>query len=54
MNHKQVETSREIRLWVTQVIIPILGIGAMIPEVRHAAVEKFKEVKNDISRKTYK
>ena len=54
MTHKQIEASREVRLWVTQVIVPLIGIGAMIPEVRQAAVAKAKEVKDTIMNKSYK
>ena len=54
MTHKQIEASREVRLWVTQVIVPLIGIGAMIPEVRQAAVAKVKEVKDTIMNKSYK
>ena len=45
MNYRQVETSREIRLWITQVIIPMFGIAMMIPEAREAIVSKAKELK---------
>jgi hypothetical protein len=43
MTYKQIEASRELRLWITQVIIPLIGIGAMIPEVREAVIEKAKK-----------
>ena len=51
---KRIEASREIRLWITQVIVPLIGIGAMIPEVREAAIAKVKEVKSKLKDKTYK
>jgi hypothetical protein len=51
---KRIEASREVRLWITQVILPLIGIGAMIPEVREAAIKKAKEVKSKITDKTYK
>lgn len=54
MTYRQTETSREIRLWITQVIIPALGVTMMIPEAREAVVAKAREVKDKISRKTYK
>ena len=53
MTWKQVETSREIRLWITQVIVPVLGIGAAyvaaVPEAREKVVAKFAEAKNRIN-----
>ena len=30
MSYKQIEKSREIRLWITQIIVPALICGAMI------------------------
>jgi hypothetical protein len=49
MTWKQIEASREARLWVTQVIIPTLGMGtaliAIVPEIREAAVKKGREIK---------
>lgn len=53
MTYRQVETSREIRLWITQVIIPMFGIAMMIPEAREAVVTKAREIKEKV-RETYK
>lgn len=44
MTYKQIEASREVRLWITQVIIPAVGIAMMIPEAREAVVAKAKNV----------
>lgn len=44
MTNRQIEASREIRLWITQVIIPVFGIAMIIPECREAVVTKAKEV----------
>lgn len=54
MTYKQIEASRETRLWITQVIVPLIGIGAMIPEIREAVVAKAKEVKSRIKDRPYK
>lgn len=54
MTYRQTETSREIRLWLTQVIIPAFGVAMMIPEAREAIVAKAKEVKDKIVNKSYK
>lgn len=54
MTYKQIEASREVRLWITQVVIPAFGIAMMIPEAREAVVAKAKEVKDKITSKTYK
>lgn len=51
MTYKQIEASREARLWITQVIAPVLGIGVVamtIPEVREPVITKFKNVKDKI------
>lgn len=54
MTYKQIEASREIRLWVTQVVIPAIGVTMMIPEAREAVVTKAKEVKDKIKYKFHK
>ena len=52
MTWKQIETSREARLWITQVIVPVLGIGAAyiaaVPEAREKIAAKIAETKNRI------
>ncbi len=30
MNYKQIETSREVRLWATQIILPAVGMATAI------------------------
>ena len=48
MTYRQIETSREIRLWVTHVVIPVVGVAMMIPEVRKATVNKYYDLKDKI------
>ena len=54
MTNKQIETSREIRLWFTRVILPAFGIAMMVPEWREATVAKTKEVTGVIKTKLQK
>lgn len=54
MTRKQIDAGREVRLWITQVIIPAFGIAMMIPEAREAVVEKAKEFKDKHKRKSHK
>ena len=55
MTWKQIETSREARLWITQVVVPVLGIGAAyvaaVPETRAKLAKKFTETKEKIKLK---
>ena len=51
MTRKQIDASRELRLWITQVVIPAFGVAMMIPEAREAVVTKAKEVKDKIKSK---
>lgn len=55
MTWKQIEASREVRLWVTQIIVPVLGMATAlivaVPEARDAAVAKFVETKDKIKYK---
>lgn len=54
MKQKTIDTSREVRLWLTQVVLPAVGIAAMVPEVREAVVAKYQETKNSIKTKFQK
>lgn len=58
MTYKQIEASREVRLWITQVIVPALlmttTVVASVPELREAATAKFDEVRNRIKFKLHK
>ena len=48
MTYKQIEASRETRLWLSQIVLPIVGVVMMVPEAREAVVAKVKEVKKNI------
>lgn len=54
MTYKQIEASREARLWIGQIIVPavtcVVSIMA-IPEVRQAVAAKAKSVKRSIEEK---
>lgn len=54
MTWKQIETSREIRLWVGQIIVPTITLAGMamsIPEVREAVGSKTRKMKEAINSK---
>lgn len=51
MTYKQIEASRELRLWIGQVIVPAITMSAVVlanPDVRRAAAEKIESVKQKI------
>lgn len=51
---RNVDTMRETRLWIKQVIIPVVTLittTLTIPEVRDAIAEKAKSVKKSVSQK---
>jgi hypothetical protein len=58
MTYKQIEASREARLWISQVIVPVIGVaGAVvmsIPEARQAVVSKARSIKQTITNKFIK
>ena len=54
MTYKQLEASREARLWLGQIILPAVGIVLMVPEAREAVTNKFKSVKSKIETKLNK
>ena len=48
MTYKQIEASRELRLWIGQVIVPAITMTVAlvsIPEVRYTASRKLDELK---------
>lgn len=51
MTYKQIEASREIRLWIGQVIVPALAFSMAFPEVRQLAARKAKDIKDKLTRK---
>lgn len=54
MTYKQIEASREIRLWITQIVVPAIGIAMLFPEVRKTVAEKAKDVGNKIKSQLHK
>lgn len=48
MTRKQIDASREARLWLVQVVLPIFGITMMVPEARQAVMAKVKQAKKNI------
>lgn len=51
MTWRQIEASREVRLWISQIIVPtVLSVAtvAAIPEVRQSIKAKASEIKEKI------
>ena len=54
MTYKQIEVSREARLWIGQVIVPVIGIVAMAatnPYVKQTISQKAKDAKQFVKTK---
>ena len=54
MTYKQIEASREARLWIGQVIIPAIAFAAgalAVPEIRNAVSTKINNAKQHIKNK---
>lgn len=54
MTYKQIEASREARLWIGQVIVPAVAAVvtlSSIPEVRYSVTTKARNIKNAIQNK---
>lgn len=54
MTWKQLETAREARLWVKEVIAPtalVVGLVASNPEIRKSVATKFNNIKSSIENK---
>ncbi len=56
MTYKQIEASREARLWIGQIVVPAASVVVAtllsIPEVRQMAATKANSIKESILRKT--
>lgn len=42
---KQIEASREARLWIGQIIVPAVGLALAFPEARNWVKDRIEEVK---------
>lgn len=55
MTNRQIETSREIRLWIRDIIVPSIGVGATVlwlhPEIKDNIKSKVDEVKSKFKSK---
>ena len=51
MSYRQIEKSREIRLWISQIIVPAAGIIIAIPESREYVVRQFNNLKDNFKKK---
>lgn len=54
MTYKQIETSREARLWLGQIVIPAIGVGIALmanPETRRFVTDKAGDVKRFVKSK---
>lgn len=54
MTRKQLDQTREVRLWIGQIIVPAVTLTATtlaIPEVRQAVAAKAKSMTESIKRK---
>ena len=57
MKRKNVETMREIRLWIGQIVVPgvtLLTTAMAIPEVQSAVASKANDLKRSIDEKIKK
>ena len=55
MTNRQIETSREIRLWIRDIIVPSIGVGATVlwlhPEIKDNIKSKIDEIKSKFNSK---
>lgn len=55
--NQKIEASRELRLWIGQVIVPVITVTStimLIPEVRQTVVAKARVAKRFIRNKLHK
>lgn len=52
MTYKQIEASREMRLWISQVVVPVVGAAAIAwtnPDVRDYVGDKWAKTKEKVN-----
>lgn len=49
MTYKQIEASRELRLWIGQVIVPAVAFAMAFPEVRNSVANKAKNIRDQFA-----
>lgn len=57
MKRKNIDTMREVRLWIGQIIVPavtVVGSVMAIPEVRQAVATKANQWKESVEKKIKK
>lgn len=57
MKRKNIDTMREIRLWIGQIVVPavtVVGSALAIPEVRQVIAMKANQWKESVERKIKK
>jgi hypothetical protein len=57
MTYKQIEASREVRLWIGQVVVPAVTAGALLmsnPDIRQAVTTKTNQIKESIKNRLNK
>jgi hypothetical protein len=51
MTYRQIEASREVRLWIKDIIVPVITTGLtlmLVPEIRTAVIDKATELKSKV------
>lgn len=51
MTYKRIEASREARLWLTQIVLPVITVVALVPEARNAVITTAKKAKKNVEAK---
>jgi len=58
LKYKHIEASREVRLWLGQIIIPAVLVGTIIlnnnPRLRYSISRKIRKTKNSIANRIQK
>lgn len=54
MTYKQIEQSREIRMWITQIVVPAVVACAAIPQIREPIVQTCKSAWSGLKNKIHK
>lgn len=50
MKQKHIDASREARLWLGQILLPLVGVIVAVPESREWLVNKYYDIRKTIAK----
>ena len=49
MKYKHIEAAHELRMWIGQIVVPLIGIATVCPDARKFVTASFDKVSKNIT-----